>query len=111
MATDSGQRRPSPHRIDADTYLKLMRHFQSAWDAPWSEDANQLEFLFRKLIGLINTPCPFNRELPAPFREVADKYRRRDKGTVAHFGYNENRRFFISDLHDYVRILTRSRPD
>lgn len=64
-------------------------------------------FIFEQIIRLLLKSSPFNDSLPETFISVAERYAFEDPATVAHFRYNENKQFFLGDLHDSL-VLYKS---
>lgn len=65
-------------------------------------------FIFEQIVRLLLRSSPFNDSLPETFIGVAERYTFDDPATVAHFRYNENKQFFLSDLHDSL-VLYQSK--
>ena len=50
--------------------------------------------------GVLKPTLPYN-EFVLPCRKV----RENDRGWIGHFEERDNRRFFLSDIHDYLYLL------
>lgn len=87
-----------------DEYLALFRLYQGELARPAESRGQRFTLLFEQVARLLDRPSPFNHSLPKPFREVAARYLAGDAATHRHFRYDENRHFFLSDLHDYLRL-------
>lgn len=61
-------------------------------------------FIFEQVMRMLLKSSSFNDSLPEPFLAVAERYAFNDPATVAHFKYNENKQFFLSDLYDSLMI-------
>ena len=94
----------------AQDYLKLLENYAQTLREPIEPRGTRLELLFEQVNRLLRQPSPFNDTLPAPFRDVARHYAVADPQTVEHFSYDENRQFFLSDLHDFIRLHALRQP-
>jgi hypothetical protein len=93
-----------------DTYFKLF--------APYEEQLRQFKgregahggrfaLLFRQVLRLLVLPSEINQLIPKTFVKVAQRYLTKDREVVMHFSYEDNRHFFLSDLHDWLQIHER----
>ncbi len=100
---------------DQHDYLKLFELYAGKLDfSIKGTKGGDYAFLFQQVMRLMQKRSPFNTELPAPFLAVVQKYSSGDPAIVAHFNYNENRQFFLSDLYDYLQLRLlrdRHRPE
>lgn len=96
---------------ELNDYLKLFELYAGRLDFTVTGDrSGDYTLLFQQVMRLMQRRSPFNAALPAPFLTVARRYAAGETATVAHFGYNENRRFLLSDLHDFLQLqLMRDR--
>ncbi len=94
---------------DIDDYLSLFRLYEQPLTVPAEPRGERLRFPFERVVRLLSLPSEFNRSLPSPFLEVAERYTHGDSATAAHFRYDENRQFFLSDLRDYVQLQAAKR--
>lgn len=92
----------------AEQYLKILDFYSEALHEPVeSPTGSRFEFVFGQIMRLLAQPSLFNESLPAPFLDVAWRYSAGDPATLRHFAYDENRQFFLSDLHDYIVLATK----
>lgn len=96
------------HEATAEQYLRLLGFYGEELRKPIEPGGDRFELVFEQVVGLLGRPSPFNGTLPMPFTDVAHRYAAGDPATLRHFGYDENRQFFLSDLHDYLLLTARS---
>jgi hypothetical protein len=89
----------------AENYLRILDSYRDALREPAEPAGNRFELAFKQVIRLLARPSHFNDSLPAPFLDVAYRYGAGEPATLRHFGYDENRQFFLSDLHDYLALM------
>ncbi len=89
---------------DLDDYLRLFALYRDILPTIEGPHGNRLELLFGRVAGMLVQSSPFNATLPVTFREVAQRWHRGEPETRAHFDYDENRYFFLSDLQDYLQL-------
>jgi hypothetical protein len=95
-----------PKNEEAEKILNIYRFFHKDGSLYLSNDTQALDILFDAVVDAINNcgslkaQLPFN-EFVRPSREVACG----DKGWVGHFEERDNRRFFLSDIHDYLQLM------
>jgi hypothetical protein len=102
----------STEQPELDDYLKLFRLYEGKLDftIKGTKDGDY-SFIFEQVMRLLLKPSPFNRTLPEPFISVAERYAFGDEATLAHFRYNENKQFFLSDVYDSIMIyIADQRP-
>jgi len=95
-----------PQNREAEEILNIYRFFQKDGSLYLGDDPESLDMLFDAVVDAINDCGPLKAELPhnefvRPSREVAAG----DPGWVGHFEERDNRRFFLSDIHDYLRLV------
>lgn len=86
--------------------LNIYRFFQKDSTLYLGDDAESLDTLFDVVVDAINNCGTLKAELPynefvRPSRKVLEG----DAGWVGHFEERDNRRFFLSDIHDYLRLM------
>lgn len=100
---------------DLNDYLKLFELYTGKLDFDVTGAAGgDYTFLFQQVMRLMQQRSPFNAALPAPILGAARRYAAGEAAIVAHFGYNENRRFLLSDLYDFLQLRLlrdRHRPE
>ncbi len=95
-------------RPELNDYLQLFELYAGKLDFTIKGTAGgDYSFIFEQVMRLLLKSSPFNDSLPEPFLAVAERYAFNDTATVAHFRYNENKQFFLSDLYDSL-VLYRS---
>ncbi|HHD72568.1 MAG TPA: hypothetical protein ENL02_01420 [Epsilonproteobacteria bacterium] len=96
----------SPEAVEALKILNIYRMMQQDGTLYLDEDDERLDTLFDAVIqavcdcGPLKTKLPYN-EFVLPSRKVLEG----DAGWVGHFKERDNRRFFLSDIHDYLILL------
>lgn len=90
---------------EAQKILNIYRLFQRDGTLYLDEDNDTLDTLFDAVIhaindcGLLKPQLPYT-EFVLPSRKVLEG----DSGWVGHFEERDNRRFFLSDIHDYLYL-------
>ena len=91
---------------EAQAILAIYRMLRKDGKLYLDKDEEVLDMLFDAVTAAI-TDCtvlklklPYN-EFVLPSRKVLEQ----DKGWVGHFEERDNRRFFLSDVHDYLYLL------
>lgn len=92
--------------MEAESILNIYRFFKKDGSLYLKEESESLDMLFDAVINAINDCGPLKAQLPYsefvhPSKEVAAG----DPGWVGHFEERDNRRFFLSDIHDYLKLL------
>lgn len=95
-----------PHNEEAQKILNIYRFYQKDGTLYLGEDTETLDALFDAVVTAINDCGPLKAALPfnefvRPSRETAAG----DPGWVGHFEERDNRRFFLSDIHDYLQLM------
>jgi hypothetical protein len=86
-------------------YLKLFELYAGKLDfTVKGTRGGDYSLIFEQVIRLLLRPSPFNDTLPEPFLAVAERYAFAERATIAHFRYNENKQFFLSDLYDSLAL-------
>lgn len=95
----------SKERPELHDYLKLFSLYEGKLDFTIKgTKGGDYSFIFEQIVRLLLRPSPFNDTLPETFIGVAERYAFDDPATTAHFRYNENRQFFLSDLYDSLML-------
>lgn len=91
---------------EAKNILNIYRMLQQDGTLYLNEDNEALDTIFDAVIqaitscSLLKTKLPYN-EFVLPSRKVIEG----DSGWVGHFEERDNRRFFLSDIYDYLYLL------
>ena len=91
---------------EAKKILNIYRFMQQDGTLYLDEDEEKLDDLYEAVVdaindcGLLKPTLPYN-EFVLPCRRV----RENDSGWVGHFEERDNRRFFLSDIYDYLYLL------
>jgi len=91
---------------EAQEILAIFRMMRKDGKLYLDEDEERLDMLFDAVITAITTctilklKLPYN-EFVLPSRKVLEH----DEGWVGHFEERDNRRFFLSDIYDYLYLL------
>ncbi len=94
------------HSEEAQKILNIYRFYQKDGNLYLTADDETLDAIFEAVIEAINGCGPLKATLPynefvLPSRLTAEG----DPGWVGHFEERDNRRFFLSDIHDYLYLL------
>lgn len=95
---------------EAQNILNIYRFMRQDGKLYLDEDVDALDILFDAVIhaivdsGLLKTKLPYN-EFVLPSRKVIEG----DRGWVGHFEVRDNRRFFLSDIYDYLYLFYEKR--
>jgi len=73
------------------------------------EFGGRFALLFRQVTRLLVTDLPINDRIPRLYLTVAQRYLNQDAAIVRHFSYEDNRHFFLSELHEWLAIHERGR--
>ena len=91
---------------EAQKILNIYRFMQQDGTLYLDEDEEKLDDLYEAVVdainacGLLKPTLPYN-EFVLPCRRVRED----DSGWVGHFEERDNRRFFLSDIYDYLYLL------
>lgn len=102
---------PSP-REGLDEYLALFAPYDrqlSDFAGREREYGGRFALLFRQVVRLLDRDLPINRLMPRMYGNMAQRYLGRDKDTVRHFSYEDNRHFFLSELREWLAVHERGR--
>ncbi|MFO7593925.1 MAG: hypothetical protein R6X15_07795 [Pseudomonadota bacterium] len=95
----------SKEQPELNDYLKLFELYEGKLDFSIKETkVGDYSFIFEQIIRLLLKSSPFNDSLPETFISVAVRYTSGDAATAEHFRYNDNKQFFLSDLHDSLEL-------
>ena len=91
---------------EAKQLLSIYRMMQMNGTLYLKEDEQRLDTLFDAVIQAITTLTVLKPKLPynefvLPSRKVLEG----DQGWIGHFEERDNRRFFLSDIYDYLYLL------
>jgi len=92
--------------IEADKILNIFRFYQRNGSLYLDNDIQTLDSLFDATVDAINNCGTFKIELPYtefvhPCKEIAAG----DAGWIGHFNERDNRRFFLSDIYDFLKLF------
>ena len=95
-----------PHNDAAQKILNIYRFYQKDGKLYLTADDRVLDDIFDAAVDAINDCGPLKATLPynefvLPSRMTAQG----DPGWVGHFEERDNRRFFLSDIYDYLDLL------
>lgn len=91
---------------EAQKILNIYRFLKKDGNLYLTEDTESLDTLYEAVVDAINNCGTLKAELPYqefvhPCKQVALN----DAGWVGHFEERDNRRFFLSDIHDYLQLV------
>ena len=95
----------TPHE-EAQKILNIYRFMHMDGTLYLGDDEEMLDALFDAVVQAINETTVLKPSLPynefvLPSRKVLEN----DPGWVGHFEERDNRRFFLSDIYDYLSLL------
>lgn len=91
---------------EAAKIINIYRFFQKDGNLYLKEDDESLDMLFDAVVDAINDSGPLKAKLPYnEFVHPCKMVRENDPGWVGHFEERDNRRFFLSDIHDYLKLV------
>ncbi len=91
---------------EAQNILNIYRFFQRDGSLYLIDDEETLDSLFDAVVDAINDCGPLKAQLPyTEFVHPSKEVRAGDPGWVGHFEERDNRRFFLSDIHDYLKLF------
>jgi len=95
----------SKERPELQDYLNLFALYEGKLDFTLKvTKGGDYTFIFGQVMRLLLKPSPFNSTLPETFISIAERYAFDEPSTAAHFRYNENKQFFLSDLYDSLML-------
>lgn len=91
---------------EAEEILNIYLFFHKDGSLYLGEDDASLDELFEAVVMAINTCGSLKPQLPYnEFVRPSQKVLESDAGWVGHFEERDNRRFFLSDIYDYLTLL------
>ena len=91
---------------EAEKILNIYRFFHKDGSLYLIEDEESLDMLFDAVVDAINDCGSFKMMLPyMEFVHPCKMVRENDAGWVGHFKERDNRRFFLSDIYDYLKLM------
>lgn len=95
-----------PQSAEAEEILNIYRFFQKDGSLYLGDDVESLDMLFYAVINAICDCGPLKPTLPYnEFVHPSKQVLNGDAGWVGHFEERDNRRFFLSDIHDYLQLV------
>lgn len=92
---------------EGDDYLSLFgRYRRDFGDVYLDPEDERFRLLFDQVCRMLVRPSSFNLSLPDQFRRTAQRYLDGDAATLAHMTLADNRHFMLSDLFDYIHLVT-----
>lgn len=94
------------YKEEATKILNIYRFMQQDGTLYLDEDDEKLDQLYEAVVdainhsGVLKPTLPYN-EFVLPCRKVSEN----DPGWIGHFEERDNRRFFLSDIYDYLYLL------
>jgi len=91
---------------EATKIINIYRFFQKDGNLYLKEESESLDMLFDAVVNAINDAGALKAKLPyQEFVHPCKMVRENDAGWIGHFEERDNRRFFLSDIHDYLKLL------
>jgi len=91
---------------EADKILNIFRFYQRNGTLYLDHDTNVLDELFDAIVDAVNECGSLKLELPyTEFVHPCKELSRGDEGWIGHFKERDNRRFFLSDLYDFLKLF------
>ncbi len=91
---------------EAEEILNIYRFFHKDGNLYLSEDTESLDMLYDAVVNAINDCGSLKAALPyQEFVHPCKQVLAGDAGWVGHFEERDNRRFFLSDVHDYLKLV------
>lgn len=90
-----------------DGYLALFAPYEQQlldFEGRQREFGGRFALLFRQTVRLLARDLPINNLMPRMYPELARRYLDRDRDTVKHFSYEDNRHFFLSELRQWLAV-------
>jgi hypothetical protein len=95
---------------EAQKILNIYRFFHKDGNLYLTQESEALDSLYDAVVDAINDCGPLKAQLPYnEFVHPCKKVREDDAGWIGHFEERDNRRFFLSDIHDYLKLLYAQR--
>jgi len=91
---------------EAQKILNIYRFFQKDGNLYLTKDDESLDMLYEAVVDAINDVGALKAKLPyQEFVHPCKMVRKNDAGWVGHFQERDNRRFFLSDIYDYLKLV------
>jgi hypothetical protein len=91
---------------EAQKMLNIFRFYQRDGSLYLIEDEETLDALFDAIVFAINDSGIFKTMLPyIEFVYPCKRVYEGDAGWIGHFDERDNRRFFLSDLYDFLKLF------
>jgi len=91
---------------EAHKILNIFRFYQKNGSLYLDDDIEALDSLFDAIVDAVNSCGTFKIELPyIEFVHPCKEIEAGDKGWIGHFDERDNRRFFLSDLYDFLKLF------
>jgi hypothetical protein len=98
------------HNEEAQQILNIYRFYQKDGNLYLNADEETLDALFEAVVAAINDCGPLKASLPYnEFVHPSKMTAAGDPGWVGHFEERDNRRFFLSDIHDFFQLMYKKR--
>lgn len=95
---------------EADSILNIFRFYKRDGELYLNEDTHTLNELFDAVVMAINTAGPLKTQLPyVEFVLPSKRIDEGDEGWIGHFEDLDNRRFFLSDVYDFLSLFYSKR--
>ena len=95
---------------EAEEILNIFRFYKRDGGLYLNEDTQTLNDLFDAVVLAINTSGPLKAQLPyVEFVLPSKRIEEGDKGWIWHFEDFDNRRFFLSDVYDFLSLFYSKR--
>ena len=97
-------------QTEADNILNIFRFYKRDGELYLNEDTQTLNSLFDAVVLAINSCGPLKSELPYnEFVLPSKRIEEGDEGWRGHFEDLDNRRFFLSDVYDFLSMFYSKR--
>ena len=91
---------------EAQKILNIYRFYNRDGNLYLTTDKESLDALYEAVVDAINDAGDLKAKLPyQEFVHPCKMVRENDAGWVGHFEERDNRRFFLSDIHDYLKLV------
>ena len=95
---------------EAEEILNIFRFYKRDGGLYLNEDTQTLNELFDAVVLAINTAGPLRAQLPSvEFVLPSKRIQEGDEGWIGHFQDLDNRRFFLSDVYDFLSLFYSKR--
>jgi hypothetical protein len=91
---------------EAAKIINIYRFFQKNGNLYLKDEDDSLDMLFDAVVDAINDSGSLKVKLPYnEFVHPCKMVRENDSSWIGHFEERDNRRFFLSDIHDYLKLV------